>query len=134
VSGVCTDVGTCSDGHRNQDETGVDCGGGRCSPCPVYVRAFYVSSSDSNRSDSNPGTLEEPWETLGRVAAESLASGDAVFFKRGDTFRGTLVTSSSGTAEERITFSAYGEGARPLILGSKDLSAPKGGRTIPAHS
>jgi hypothetical protein len=123
-SGVCTRAGTCSDGVRNQEETGVDCGGS-CSPCPAYVRAFYVSSSDPNRSDSNDGTSPlSPWETLERVNAEALGTGDAVFFKRGDVFRGTLISSGAGTPEDRIFFSAYGEGARPLILGSKDLSSP----------
>ena len=28
-------VGTCSDGIQNQDETGIDCGGTKCSPCPT---------------------------------------------------------------------------------------------------
>ena len=88
------------------------------------MRAYYVSSSDQNRSNSNDGTsAAAPWETLERVNAATLVSGDAVFFKRGDVFRGTLVSTSTGSSGQRIIYSAYGTGARPLILGSKDLSS-----------
>ncbi len=71
----------------------------------------YYVSEDGN--DSNDGkSPEKAWKTLAKVSSASLKSGDGVFFKRGDTFRGQLV------AQSGVTYSAYGEGAKPNLYGS----------------
>ncbi len=71
---------------------------------------YYVSNSGSNANDGK--TPESAWQTLDKVNSASLKEGDGVFFKRGDTFRGQLTT------KKGVTYSAYGEGAKPNLYGS----------------
>ena len=83
---------------------------------------YYVSSTDG--SDSDSGLTEAlAWATLAKVHSITFAAGDSILFKRGDTFRGSIYQDEDGTASDWIVYGAYGTGAKPLILGSKDLSA-----------
>ncbi len=89
------------------------------SPTTVEVSGtkYYVSSSSGN--DSNDGlTPETAWETINKVNSMTFKAGDGVFFKRGDTFR--FVGSLS--AQSGVTYSAYGNGAKPLFMCSVDAS------------
>lgn len=80
-------------------------------------KAYYVSADGDDRAD---GSITSPWATTGRVSDADLAYGDAVFFRRGDTFRGKF------TAKQGVTYSAYGEGDKPNIYGSLyDMADPK---------
>lgn len=89
---------------------------------PAYANGNvrYVSASGS---DSNPGSVTAPWRTLAKVrsamASGDLQRGSTVLFKRGDEFYGSIhmpsLIGSSGT----LTIGAYGEGARPRLLGYK---------------
>ncbi len=73
--------------------------------------SYYVSN-DGN--DSNDGlTPETAWKTTSKVSSANLKAGDGVFFRRGDTFRGQIL------ATDGVTYSAYGEGAKPNIYGSR---------------
>lgn len=84
---------------------------------PALGNTFYVSSSTG--SDANPGTQAQPWQTLAKVESAALAPGDAVAFRRGDTWTGSLTIARSGTSTGRITFYGYGtSSSRPLITGS----------------
>ncbi len=89
------------------------------SPTNVVVegRTYYVSSSmgDDNNDGRSPMTA---WKTIEKVNSMTFKSGDGVFFKRGDTFRfvGSL------KAQSGVTYSAYGEGAKPLFMCSLDAS------------
>ena len=79
-------------------------------------RVFYVDSaagSDTNQGDS-PALA---WASLARVSHADLKPGDTVLFKRGCVWRGTL-DPRSGAAGVPITYAAYGEGDKPLFLGS----------------
>ncbi len=71
---------------------------------------YYVSEDGNDANDGK--SPEKAWKTLEKVSSASLKSGDGVFFKRGDTFRGQLV------AQSGVTYSAYGEGAKPNLYGS----------------
>lgn len=72
---------------------------------------YYVASDGCDENDGL--SPEKPWKTLKRVhTAEELKVGDGVFFKRGDTFRGEF------TAKTGVTYSAYGNGAKPLLTAS----------------
>ena len=74
---------------------------------------YYVSSSTG--SDSNTGrSTSSPFKTISKVNELGLKSGDAVLFKRGDTFR----TASTISMVSGVTYSAYGSGAKPKIYGS----------------
>ena len=86
------------------------------SPTNVEVtgRKFYVSASGN---DSNSGlSPTEPWKTLSKVSNYNFKEGDGVFFKRGDSFRGSLYVKTG------VTYSAYGEGAKPQIISSLNAS------------
>lgn len=70
-------------------------------------KAYYVSN---NGSDANNGsTPETAWATLEKVNQAKLKKGDAVFFERGGLWRGHLA------CKPNVTYSAYGEGVKPVI-------------------
>lgn len=78
--------------------------------------AYYVSNSGD---DSNSGTSpKQAWATTERVNAAkydgTLQYGDAVFFNRGDLFRGWINCAIG------VTYSAYGTGDKPKIYGSSE--------------
>ena len=82
----------------------------------VTGRSYYVSNDGS---DQNPGdSPEAPWATLEKVNTAKLKSGDAVFFKREGVWRGVPLLTQQG-----VTYSAYGEGAKPAIYGSPENGA-----------
>ena len=83
-------------------------------------RVFYVDSQSGN--DQNTG--ESPalaWSSLDRVNEADLQPGDAVRFKRGASWRGSLEP-VSGEKGHPVTYTAYGEGEKPLLLGSASRS------------
>lgn len=69
--------------------------------------AYYVSNEGNDNNDGL--TPETAWASIVRVSNADLQSGDAVFFERGDIFRGYL------WAKEGVTYSAYGEGDKPIL-------------------
>jgi uncharacterized repeat protein (TIGR01451 family) len=77
---------------------------------------YYVSSSGSDSNDGRSTT--SPYQTLTKVNSLALQPGDAVLFRRGDTFRGTLTIRRSGSSTKPITFDAYGTGPKPALSGS----------------
>jgi len=88
---------------------------------PAGSFSYYVDSV--NGSDSNPGTLAQPWQTIAKVNSANLTPGQSVAFARGGLWRETLTPGQAGTAANPITFGAYGTGALPQILGSVSASS-----------
>ena len=77
---------------------------------------YYVAA---NGNDANDGrSIQKPLLTLNKVSKLTLQAGDAVLFRRGDTFQGSLQIRLSGTAAKPIRYDAYGTGKKPLITGS----------------
>ena len=86
---------------------------------------FYVSSSQGK--DSNKGlSAEQAWKSLKRVQKERLVPGDQVQFRAGDHFTGQLIIDESGQPGSAITFTAYGEGPRPIL----NAGSMKGGSPL----
>ena len=85
---------------------------------PGGATVYYVSN---NGKDSNDGkTPGSAWATLSKVSTATLKAGDYVLFERGGYFRGQLKVQSG------VTYSAYGEGEKPIICGStEDGADPK---------
>ena len=84
-----------------------------------YTGTAYYVANDGN--DDNDGlTPETPWATLAKVHSAVFAKGDAVFFKRGDIFRGSFKT------QPGVTYSAYGNGEKPKLYGSPYDGAVEG--------
>jgi parallel beta-helix repeat protein len=89
-----------------------------------FATDYYISNSGN---DNNNGTsINTPWQTLSKLSSEligpsgtagSISTGDRVFFKKGDTFRGTILFSAYNN--NGVTFDSYGSGELPLIKGSK---------------
>ncbi len=80
-------------------------------------KVYYVSSSEGN--DANDGlSPQTPWKTIGKVNSEALPAGSVILFKRGDEWNreGRLNSKSN------VTFSAYGEGAKPVFSWYIDAS------------
>ncbi len=82
---------------------------------PARAIDYYISSSGS---DINNGTsTSTPWASIAKLNSffSSLQPGDNVYFKRGETFYGTITVNKSGTSSAPITIGAYSTGNRPLI-------------------
>lgn len=86
------------------------------------MTTYYVSSSVG--SDSSAGTSEaNAWQTLAKVGSSTFTNGDFVLLKRGDVWRETLTFPSSGTTNNVITISSYGDsGAKPTINGASIIT------------
>lgn len=77
---------------------------------------YYVSNTGSDAADGL--TPETAWQTISKVNDATLTPGTAVYFNRGDEWREQLTIDQSGTSSSRLTFSAYGTGAKPIINGA----------------
>ncbi len=65
--------------------------------------SYYVSTSGSN---SNPGTLSQPWKTI-QKAADTVTAGDTVYIRGGTYHEKVTFSDVQGTASSWITFSSY---------------------------
>ncbi|QNN24499.1 right-handed parallel beta-helix repeat-containing protein [Planctomycetales bacterium ZRK34] len=80
-------------------------------------RTFYVDSAAGD--DQRDGLTEATaWRSLQRVNEAEIQPGDVVRFKRGGTWRGSLQP-ASGTADAPVTYTSYGQGDKPALLGSR---------------
>ena len=76
---------------------------------------YYVSE---NGDDSHDGlSPKTAWRTPERVNTQKFIPGDTVLFERGGLYRGGIFASSG------VTYSAYGEGDKPIICGSPEDGA-----------
>ncbi|NUQ61495.1 MAG: hypothetical protein HUU20_03340 [Pirellulales bacterium] len=92
-------------------------------PANAGHRTFYVDSE--NGRDGNDGLgPARAWQSLERVSSAELKPGDVVRFKCGGLWRGSL-TPASGNDQTPITYTSYGEGAKPLFLGSRPRNRPE---------
>ena len=78
--------------------------------------AYYVSNSGSDANDSK--TPATAWATVDMVNNANLNPGDAVFFERGGLWRGEYLLCMEG-----VTYSAYGDGAKPVFTLSPEDGA-----------
>ena len=74
-------------------------------------RTYYVSTAGTN---SNPGTISQPFLTL-QKAANVLVAGDTVYV-RGGTYKELLTISTLGTSSENVVFRNY-PNENPIIDG-----------------
>ncbi len=63
---------------------------------------YYVSKTGS---DSNPGTLSQPWKTI-QKGIDKLVAGDTLYVRRG-TYTETIKINNSGTSSAPIIISSY---------------------------
>ncbi len=91
-----------------------------CTPS-LPAADYYVSNGGS---DDHPGdTPSQPWKTVSQVNRFSFSPGDAIHFEKGGTWREQLVP-HSGSQDGCVTYTSYGTGAKPLLLGSVEKNHP----------
>ena len=76
----------------------------------AYGNIYYVSAKGDDNNDGL--SSKTPIKTLEKASSLELLPGDAVLFKRGETFRGTL------KGCQGVVYSAYGEGKKPVLTNS----------------
>jgi hypothetical protein len=84
---------------------------------------YYVSAKGNDAADGL--TPLTSWLTIEKINKTSFLPGDSILFKRGDAWREgqALYGLCNGKAGKPIVFGAYGEGSKPLILASKEISS-----------
>ncbi|QJD80452.1 right-handed parallel beta-helix repeat-containing protein [Spirosoma rhododendri] len=81
---------------------------------------YYIASTGS---DTNTGQSSDvPFQTLNKINSLTLKAGDAILFRRGDTFTGTLTIRQAGSPTQPIRVDAYGTGQPPRITGALPLT------------
>lgn len=86
---------------------------------PVFAATYFVKATGNNAQNGLSDATA--WKTIAKVNAMSFAPGDAVQFRGGDTFTGTLALNGSndtGSWTNPITIQSYGTG-RALISNAK---------------
>ena len=82
---------------------------------------YYVDAGHGD--DKADGTsAATAWRSVARVNVQKFQPGDTVLFKRGDVFRGGTLQLASGEPGKPVTYSAYGEGHKPIIQPSLDFN------------
>jgi len=89
--------------------------GGEYNPNPT---SYYVSADSG--SDSNPGTLAAPFQTI-QQAADTAKSGDTIYI-RGGTYEETVTPAGSGTSAQPIRYQAYND-EDVTISGAETISS-----------
>lgn len=94
---------------------------------PAFANAtnYYFSNSGD---DNNKGTsAAAAWQSIAKLNAAfaAIRAGDTIFFKRGDVFYGSIKITQSGAPGKPIVFTAYGQGANPVISGFTLISGWK---------
>jgi hypothetical protein len=87
----------------------------------LWATTYYVSNAGS---DSNNGTTSgtsfahSPYASgcTATCASITLQPGDTVLLNRGDLWHDKILIASSGTADNVITFDAYGSGAGATVV------------------
>jgi parallel beta-helix repeat protein len=86
-------------------------------PAMANATNYYISNSGN---DSNKGTsAADAWQSIAKLntSFSAIHAGDTIFFKRGDLFYGSIVITQPGAAGKPVVFTAYGQGANPIISG-----------------
>jgi len=84
-------------------------------------KTYFVSPSGNDTADGL--SVKTAWKSIDKVNNSIFQAGDKVLFEGGQTFYGNMVIKSSGTPENPIIFSGYGNG-RPIInIGEKEGTA-----------
>lgn len=92
---------------------------------PLSATNYYVKNGGNDAFNGSNDALA--WNTITKVntewAAGTFAAGDTIFFKRDDSFSGTITVTEAGTSGTPIVISAYGTGADPIITGLETLTS-----------
>lgn len=82
---------------------------------PAGAICRYVSATGDDAADGR--TPSSAWRTLERLSQEKLPPGAFALLERGGLYRGTIRACAG------VTYTAYGEGPKPVICGSPEDGA-----------
>ncbi len=84
---------------------------------------FSTSNGDDTRAAALAQNPSTPWKSINKLNSifSSLKAGDAVYFKRGDEFYGTIHMNASGKAGNPIRLGAFGSGNEPVVTSFQKL-------------
>lgn len=75
---------------------------------------YYVDSRTGN--DNNKGiSINSPWKSLDKLEKEIFQPGDRILFAKNSVFEGGILFEPSGTKQDPIVISSYGEGSPPAF-------------------
>ncbi|HMH34380.1 MAG TPA: hypothetical protein VK543_15185, partial [Puia sp.] len=79
---------------------------------------YYIHAAGK---DSNPGTFEQPWQTLHALTGLQLHPGDHVYLQGGQIFRGSIQwnAKNAGTSQQPIRIGSYGKGRAIIDAGNQ---------------
>ncbi len=82
----------------------------------IYATNYYISAAGNNANNGTSSAL--PWQTIVKINASMslFQPGDSILFRRGDTFRGQILLTKSGSSTNKIVFGAYGSGSLPIPI------------------
>ena len=84
---------------------------------PIVLAAgttYYIDSISGN--DGNTGLSEaSAWKTVDNIASLTLEAGDRILFKAGGYYDCAITLNCSGTQDNPIVISSYGEGEKPHL-------------------
>ena len=84
---------------------------------------YYIDSEAGN--DAHAGTSPEyAWKTVNKVNRFTYQPGDVIHFHAGQAWRESLIC-QSGTENNPLTYTNYGEGEKPLFVASIDVCHEK---------
>jgi hypothetical protein len=89
-----------------------------CILMPAAVgKDYYLSPAGS---DSNPGSMEKPWQTLAKAGGFKFQPGDRLLLQGGAEFTGPLVLGAddSGTEGRRVVVTSYARGTASILGGT----------------
>jgi hypothetical protein len=89
---------------------------GGITPRVLQADTFYVDKNHASASDSNPGNLSLPWETI-LYAAETITAGDTVYIRAGTYDEPVYFKNSGNNTSGYILMSGY-PGETPIIDGT----------------
>jgi parallel beta-helix repeat protein len=95
-----------------------------CALTTSRAATYYFNSNGSDdRSIEQIQSSQTPGRSLAYASSITLAPGDSLLFKAGDTLRGELALEGlNGTAGEPIVVGTYGSGPAPVLAGTRTLS------------
>ena len=89
---------------------------------PLSAQETYYVDSENGDDAATGLRPEAAWRSLEQVNRAELRAGDTVRFRRGGVWRGQL-RPRSGEPGRPVTYTAYGEGAKPILQGSLSRGA-----------
>jgi parallel beta-helix repeat protein len=95
-----------------------------CTPQLKANRYFFsTTNGDDSRSVTEAQNPSTPWKSIAKLneLSSTLRAGDSVFFKKGDIFEGSITVARSGSSENPIVYTAYGDGPKPRVTGFATL-------------